>query len=441
MVIAMFFTNYSFTEAQSCPNELPATGNVGIHTDVPIKPLHIHSIEEAYTHDQNCLEPTLRFSHQPNVGLLYGGHITLRCSSNTGLYSTIGALEKNMIIQTDPSSLGLLFTTRNAEGKIRFATTPTILGSDLVRMTIIPNGNVGIGTEAPIHPLDVRGTISTGFGNQDGTITLYPKEMGSWFHIDNRDDANRISITQGIKPGWILDPIQYPAPNMQPPRGVNDIMTATHWGKSVGIGCHPWETSTYNFVSGSVNIQNAKLGPARLGALLSVSDELYPWYSATGWETFVGHGMVLRVERRNNGINNENVDYKLISAGHNDTETFVVRANGNVGIGGVENPAERLVVDGTICAKEVRVSLSGAPCWPDYVFEDDYKLKSLSELEDFIKTNKHLPGIPNAQEVANNGVELGDMQARLLKKIEELTLYIIELKNENEEIKKIIQKQ
>jgi len=111
---------------------------------------------------------------------------------------------------------------------------------------------------------------------------------------------------------------------------------------------------------------------------------------------------------------------------------------GHVGIGGVENPAERLVVDGTICAKEVRVSLSGEPCCPDYVFENDYKLKSLSELEDFIKTNKHLPGIPNAQEVANNGVEIGDMQARLLKKIEELTLYIIELKNENEEIKKII---
>ncbi len=112
--------------------------------------------------------------------------------------------------------------------------------------------------------------------------------------------------------------------------------------------------------------------------------------------------------------------------------------NGNVWISGVENPEARLTVDGTICAKEVRVSLSGEPCWPDYVFEDDYKLKSLNELEDFIKTNKHLPGIPNAQEVANNGVEIGDMQARLLKKIEELTLYIIELKNENEEIKKII---
>ena len=93
---------------------------------------------------------------------------------------------------------------------------------------------------------------------------------------------------------------------------------------------------------------------------------------------------------------------------------------------------------GTICAEEVRVSLSGAPCWPDYVFADNYNLTTINDLEKFIKTNRHLPGIPNAEEVANNGIELGDMQARLLQKIEELTLYIIELKKENEEIKKMV---
>jgi hypothetical protein len=62
----------------------------------------------------------------------------------------------------------------------------------------------------------------------------------------------------------------------------------------------------------------------------------------------------------------------------------------------------------------------------------------INDLEKFIKTNRHLPGIPNAEEVANNGIELGDMQARMLQKIEELTLYIIELKKENEEIKKMV---
>jgi hypothetical protein len=434
MVIAMFITNHTMTWAQSCPNVFPPDGNVGIHINLPIKPLHIHSIQDAFTHDQDCLEPTIRFSHLPMVGPEYGGHITMRCVYNSLMYSSIGVEEDNMIIHTDPSALGLLLTTRNSQGKIRFATTSAPLVDDSVRMTIAPDGNVGIRTENPGHPLDVRGTISTGKDGNDGTVTFYPNNNGSQFHIDNRNNGGLFCISHGPLPGWTLPP----ATN-QPPRGITDIISVSTWGKSVGIGCHPWDINTYNFAT--LGIENARLGPAKLGALLSVSDEFYPWYSATGWDTADGHGIILRLERRNNGIYNENVDYKLISAGHNDTETFIVRANGNVWISGVENPEARLTVDGTICAKEVRVSLSGEPCWPDYVFEDDYKLKSLSELEDFIKTNKHLPGIPNAQEVANNGVELGDMQARLLKKIEELTLYIIELKNENEEIKKIIQKQ
>ncbi|OFY91946.1 MAG: hypothetical protein A2236_02120 [Bacteroidetes bacterium RIFOXYA2_FULL_33_7] len=65
--------------------------------------------------------------------------------------------------------------------------------------------------------------------------------------------------------------------------------------------------------------------------------------------------------------------------------------------------------------------------WPDYVFEENYKLKSLSELESFIKENKHLPNIPNKDEIAEDGIKLGEMNTKLLQKVEELTLYIIEL--------------
>ncbi len=107
----------------------------------------------------------------------------------------------------------------------------------------------------------------------------------------------------------------------------------------------------------------------------------------------------------------------------------------NVGIG-VENPQEKLVVDGTICAKEMRVSLSGAPCWSDHVFGQNYNLRTIDEVEQFIKNNKHLPDIPSVNEVEANGIELGVMQAKLLKKIEELTLYVIELKKDNEQLKK-----
>lgn len=85
-------------------------------------------------------------------------------------------------------------------------------------------------------------------------------------------------------------------------------------------------------------------------------------------------------------------------------------------------------VNGKIRANEIVVNSTGA----DFVFEADYNLKSLEEVEYYIKENKHLPGIPSAKEVEENGVSLGEMQTKLLQKIEELTLYVIELKKEND---------
>ncbi len=111
----------------------------------------------------------------------------------------------------------------------------------------------------------------------------------------------------------------------------------------------------------------------------------------------------------------------------NQTEKFRVTGNGNVGIG-TTNPAEKLSVNGKIRAHEIKVEITG---WPDYVFEDDYKKPSLLEIEKFISANKHLPEIPSKDEVSQNGIALGDMNKRLLKKIEELTLYVIEMKKEN----------
>jgi hypothetical protein len=105
-----------------------------------------------------------------------------------------------------------------------------------------------------------------------------------------------------------------------------------------------------------------------------------------------------------------------------DLSSLAINPNGNVGIG-TTTPNEKLAVNGKIRAHEIKVESTN---WPDFVFEDDYKQTSLAELEKYIKANKHLPEIPTANDVAANGVALGEMNRLLLKKIEELTLHLIE---------------
>ncbi|MNE41349.1 hypothetical protein D3C87_511350 [compost metagenome] len=109
--------------------------------------------------------------------------------------------------------------------------------------------------------------------------------------------------------------------------------------------------------------------------------------------------------------------------------------NGNLGIG-IETPGEKLSVNGNIRAREIKVETNN---WPDYVFKSDYKMPLLSETEQFIKTHGHLPDVPKAEEVETNGVPLGEMNKILLKKIEELTLHVIELDKSNRKQQDLIE--
>ena len=114
---------------------------------------------------------------------------------------------------------------------------------------------------------------------------------------------------------------------------------------------------------------------------------------------------------------------------------LVIKADGRVCIGTTTAATGyALSVNGKAVCTEVLVDALAD--WPDYVFSDNYDLMSLQELEKSIKENNHLPGIPSAAEVEENGILLGDMQTKLLKKVEELTLYTIEQDKQIAELQK-----
>jgi len=130
------------------------------------------------------------------------------------------------------------------------------------------------------------------------------------------------------------------------------------------------------------------------------------------------------------------------TAGDWSKPIFSVRSNGKVFMGVRLNfmPAcsdcseYRLFVQDGIRTEKIKVDIASANNWADYVFKKEYKLKPLEEVEKHIEEKGHLPNIPSADEIVNNGINLGEMDAKLLEKIEELTLYSIE---QNKKIKQL----
>lgn len=134
--------------------------------------------------------------------------------------------------------------------------------------------------------------------------------------------------------------------------------------------------------------------------------------------------------RSNTGtrLNNNNV-LAVNSMGQN---LVMVKGDGSVGINAMDTKGYKLAVGGSMIAERVKVKLQGN--WPDYVFSDTYQLPSLAEVAIYVKAHKHLPDMPAAEDVQKEGQDVGEMNKQLLKKVEELTLYLIQQQHANETI-------
>jgi hypothetical protein len=297
-------------------------------------------------------------------------------------------------------------------------------------------GNVGIGTTSPNASLSVARGAGT-----DGTAAFFGAENTSHFnygldeHTYIRGGRKDIYSEPRGSDVIINDIPGFNYRDGVPQQGGNILLA--NGGGNVGINTdYPaWAKLQIN---GSIGSAVAMFGADRFGVTVAADNPeigLNYFYN-NGTKTIkAGYGANFGMEPGTGNIyignfngNQSASDFGSISGYQ---YCMYIKQNGNIGIG-TTDPTYKLSVNGNVRSKEVVVE-SG---WADYVFNNNYTLPTLEETEKFIQQHKHLPGIPSAKEIQSNGLAVGEVQAKMMAKIEELTLYVIELKKEINLLKK-----
>lgn len=291
----------------------------------------------------------------------------------------------------DPANLAGIWTVRTSlvsgwasAGDLVFGAADnygTNISSDDIlpteRMRILANGNIGIGTSTPQAKLDIRGSVSIGSGK---LITLNPDYTG-WGEL--------------------------PSGSYVGTNGTNSVTIA------------------------------ASTDAASVGAKVVLGYASTNWWSALEVAN-VSSGysnMLLMKSGGNVGIGTSSPQATLDVNGNIFTNSKI--AIGTTDLGKIGTYA--LAVNGSAIFTKAVVKLNSA--WPDCVFNPAYKLPKLDSLEQFIKFNQHLPEMPSASDVEKNGIDLGETQTILLKKVEELTLFIIDQNKQAEKLQKTVEEQ
>jgi len=266
--------------------------------------------------------------------------------------------------------------------------------------------------------------------NPNGTIPDTNNIEGAWQHMfvvrhPNSNNNFQLQIASSI--------------------GVNDKLYFRKIGTAVNSQWHEVATRGNNSfvgnqaISGNLEIletsdskPNGQSADSKSILKLSRNGTLNHSYNENA-EFRLGHG--------GNSIYGSKLELYINGASNNnsipDQHVMTWNYNGNVGIG-ISNPKNKLDVKGTIHSQEVKVDMLE---WSDFVFKKEYNLPTLEQVEKHIAEKGHLENIPSEEEVLKNGINLGEMNAKLLQKIEELTLYIIEQDKKTENLKMVISKQ
>lgn len=389
ILLITFITSRLFAQT----NTFPSNGNTGIGTTSPQSILDVITPANGFASFGGTFTP----------GYFSGIHFGYR-ENNTSYRKSALVFER-----TDNHNQG-----GNASGKIHFLLrndggySASSLDDAVMTINSDPNGNkgsarLGIGTKNPLAPLHTYGgaAMTAGWSKSAVYEAVYPVQVfnsnntrwagigydfgyGLRFWVNGTSDDlpassnSPLRITNGGNVGLGVDPVVGLDVNNHVGIRSGYGLYFGHSGNSIGN----WTTRQYS--NGSRHILNARS--------FLFNDEGY----GTSWQV-------------------------------------IIDEQGNLGIGTIA-PTEKLSVNGNIRAKKLIVTQQN---WSDYVFYKGYKLRTLKEVEKYIQQHQHLPEMPSAKEVQAKGISVGDTQALLLKKIEELTLYII---TQNKTIDKLTQR-